>query len=86
MAEECRIDINILRIEFNPDNDLATQARHIQHAKHVTLNSALMYVQRGESALMEATWSGRTGVVKELVEAVADMNLRDNVCQKIGDA
>ena len=41
VAEECRIDVNILRIEFNPDSDLATQARHTQHAKHVTLNSAL---------------------------------------------
>ena len=41
MAEECRIDVNILRIEFNPDNDLATQARHIQHAKHVKLKLRL---------------------------------------------
>ena len=42
VAEECRINVNILRIEFNPDNDLATQARHIQHAM---LHSTPPYVQ-----------------------------------------
>ena len=40
-----------------------------------------MYIQRGHSALMEAVMSGETGVVKELVEGGADLNLQDKVCQ-----
>ena len=40
-----------------------------------------MYIQWGDSALMEAAWRGMTGVVKELVEGGADLNLQDNVCQ-----
>ena len=40
-----------------------------------------MYIQRGDSALMEAVMSGETGVVKELVERGADLNLQDKVCQ-----
>ena len=38
----CMMDVNILRIEFNPDNDWAyTQAGYIQHARHVTLKLRL---------------------------------------------
>ena len=35
VAEECRIDVDILRIEFNH------RQWHIQHAKHVTLKLRL---------------------------------------------
>ena len=40
-----------------------------------------MYIQEGDSALMEAARWGMTGVVKELVEGGADLNLQDKVCQ-----
>ena len=39
-----------------------------------------VHVQRGYSALMWAATWGMTEVVKELVEAGADLNLQDNVC------
>ena len=45
------------------------------------LNIFMMYIQVGDSALMVAARWGMTGVVKELVEGVADLNLQDNVCQ-----
>ena len=41
----------------------------------------MMYIQREYSALMEAAGSGETGVVKELVEGGADLNLQNKVCQ-----
>ena len=41
----------------------------------------MMYIQWGDSALMEAAWRGKTGVVKELVEGGADLNLQNKVCQ-----
>ena len=41
----------------------------------------MMYIQRGQSVLMEAARWGETGVVKELVEGGADLNLQDKVCQ-----
>ena len=41
----------------------------------------MMYIQVGESALMMAAWSGKTGVVNELVEGGADLNLQNKVCQ-----
>ena len=42
----------------------------------------MMYIQwTGDSALMVAVKRGRTGVVKELVEGGADLNLQDKVCQ-----
>ena len=41
----------------------------------------MMYIQEGESALMEAVRSGETGVFKELVEGGADLNLQNKVCQ-----
>ena len=37
--------------------------------------------QTGQSALMKATWEGRTDIVKELVTAGANLNLQDIVCQ-----
>ena len=40
----------------------------------------MMYIQRGDSALMEAVRRGKTGVVKELVERGADLNLQNKVC------
>ena len=40
-----------------------------------------MYIQWGDSALMEAAWRGMTGVVKELVKGGADLNLQNKVCQ-----
>ena len=44
-----------------------------------------MYIQKrvqdGESALMVAARSGKTEVVKKLVEGGAYLNLQDNVCQ-----
>ena len=40
----------------------------------------MMYIQEGDSALMVAVRRGKTGVVKELVERGADLNLQDNVC------
>ena len=40
-----------------------------------------MYIQRGESALMEAARRGKTGVVKELMKRGADLNLQNKVCQ-----
>ena len=41
----------------------------------------MMYIQRGDSALMEAAREGETGVVKELMKGGADLNLQNNVCQ-----
>ena len=42
----------------------------------------MMYIQRtGDSALMETARRDETGVVKELVEGGADLNLQDKVCQ-----
>ena len=41
----------------------------------------MMYIQKGESALMWAAWRGETGVVNDLVEAGADLNLQNEVCQ-----
>ena len=41
----------------------------------------MMYIQRGDSALMVAARRGETGVVKELVKGGADLNLHDKVCQ-----
>ena len=41
----------------------------------------MMYIQSGDSLLMEAARSGKTGVVKALVEGGADLNLQNNVCQ-----
>ena len=41
----------------------------------------MMYIQEGESALMEAFRWGRTGVVKELMKGGADLNLQNEVCQ-----
>ena len=41
----------------------------------------MMYIQGGDSALMVAVKCGEPGVVKELVEGGADLNLQDNVCQ-----
>ena len=40
-----------------------------------------MYIQWGDSALMEAARWGKTGVVKELMKEGADLNLQDKVCQ-----
>ena len=41
----------------------------------------MMYIQwTGDSALMKAARSGKTGVVKELGEAGTDLNLQNNVC------
>ena len=39
----------------------------------------MMYIQRGVSALILAALMGKTGVVKELVEAGADLTLQDRV-------
>ena len=41
----------------------------------------MMYIQEGDSALMMAARWGETGVVKELVEGGADLNLQNKVCQ-----
>ena len=41
----------------------------------------MMYMQEGYSALMVAAMWGKTGVVKELVERGADLNLQNKVCQ-----
>ena len=41
----------------------------------------MMYIQRGDSALMEAVRWGMTGVVKELMKGGADLNLQNKVCQ-----
>ena len=41
----------------------------------------MMYIQRGDSALMMAARWGKTGVVKELVEGGAVLNLKNFVCQ-----
>ena len=46
-----------------------------------TLASTRNYIQKGDSALKMAVRRGETGVVKELVEARADMNLQNKVCQ-----
>ena len=40
----------------------------------------MMYIQEGDSALMEAVRRGKTGVVKELVKGGADLNMQNNVC------
>ena len=40
----------------------------------------MMYIQRGDSALMVVASSDKTGV-KDLVEGGADLNLQNNVCQ-----
>ena len=41
----------------------------------------MIYIQRGDSALMVAVGSSKTGVVKELVMGGADLNLQNKVCQ-----
>ena len=41
----------------------------------------MMYIQEGDSALIMAARWGKTGVIKELVEGGADLNLQDKVCQ-----
>ena len=41
----------------------------------------MMYIQEGYSALMKDVRWGKTGVVKELVEGGADLNLQNKVCQ-----
>ena len=41
----------------------------------------MMYIQEGDSALMMAVRKGKAGVIKELVEAGADVNLQNEVCQ-----
>ena len=41
----------------------------------------MMYIQEGESVLMMAARRGKTGVVKELVEGGAGLNLQNKVCQ-----
>ena len=41
----------------------------------------MLYIQEGDSALMEAARVGKTGVVKELVKGGTDLNLQNNVCQ-----
>ena len=50
---------------------------------HTLTNTYMMYlyIQEGESALMMAVRRGKTGVIKELVETGADLNLRNEVCQ-----
>ena len=47
----------------------------------VLITQYMMYIQRGESALMVAVRSGVTGVVKELMKRGADLNLQNKVCQ-----
>ena len=42
------------------------------------LQQYVVYIQRGDSALM---WADETAVVKELAEAGADLNLHNEVCQ-----
>ena len=41
----------------------------------------MMYIQEGDSALIVAVRWGMTGVVKELVEGGADLNIQNRVCQ-----
>ena len=42
----------------------------------------MMYIQwTGDTALMMAAREGETGVVKELVEGGADLDLQNEVCQ-----
>ena len=41
----------------------------------------MIYIQKGDTALMEAVRRGMTGVVKELVKGGADLNLQNKVCQ-----
>ena len=40
----------------------------------------MMYIQRGDSALMVAARIGMTGV-EELIKGGADLNLQNKVCQ-----
>ena len=39
----------------------------------------MMYIQEGDSAMMVAVRWGDTGVVKELVDGGADLNLQNKV-------
>ena len=41
----------------------------------------MIFIQFGDTALMEAARSGKIAVVKELVDGGADVNLQNNVCQ-----
>ena len=41
----------------------------------------MMYIQEGESALIEAVRRGETGVVEELMKRGAVLNLQNKVCQ-----
>ena len=41
----------------------------------------MMYIQWGDSVLMEAAKEGKTGVVNELMKGGADFNLQNKVCQ-----
>ena len=43
----------------------------------------MMFIQGGDSALMVAARRGETGVVKELVDGGADLNLQKKVYQYI---
>ena len=59
---------------------IQTLARPLHQVQCVN-TQYMMYIQWGESALMVAVRWGETGVVKELVEGGADLNLQDKVCQ-----
>ena len=41
----------------------------------------MMYIQEGDSALMEAARWDKTSVVVELMKGGADLNLQNKVCQ-----
>ena len=41
----------------------------------------MMYIQDGDSALMEAVLRGNNKVVKELMKRGSDLNLQNIVCQ-----
>ena len=46
------------------------------------VKQCMMYIQVGDSALMQAAWWGHTAVVEKLVMTGADVNMQNNVCQK----
>ena len=41
----------------------------------------MMYIQKGDFVLMEAAKRSKTGVVKELINRGADLNLQNEVYQ-----
>ena len=62
-------------------SSLASSAHLQLHSIPLAVSIFMMYIQVGDSALIEAARWGKTGVVKDLMKGGAQLNLQNNVCQ-----